>query len=317
MRDGAENAVAGRSIRPATAADRGHDGARFSWLQPDGWREGCRALVVTVEDPDVREGLVIGVGRIGPNRVHPGRDMAELEIDPAHRRRGHGTALLRELGRFSGNPLSDRVVPGSERDQFLRSLGAHVYLPIPILSVDLTDTRTAAWCTTVRAARESDESVRVARWTDLPREQVIDALTDRYLWQHASWSPTASRKTIRPVVGEEFYDEAVLEHCWATVREGRITALVDLYDEPVGPHREGSVEAVDSAGPHSRTDVALCLAALLTDLRGLGVHSLDLDNHPTDPHAAPLLATLPLLEAGQVNLVEIPNGLTAALRGSA
>ena len=58
-----------------------------------------------------------------------------------------------------------------------------------------------------------------------------------------------------------------------------------------------------------------CLAAMLEDLHGLSVESLDLDNHPTDPHAAPLPVTLRRTEVDPVQLVEIPNnGLTAQLR---
>ena len=84
-----------RRFRPTTAADVERDGHRFEWLKPDGWREGLRALVLEVDDPDPGDSLVIGVGRIGPSTVHPGRDLVEPEIAPVHRRRGHGTALLR------------------------------------------------------------------------------------------------------------------------------------------------------------------------------------------------------------------------------
>ncbi len=295
-----------RRSRPAAEADVARDGHRFSWLKPDRWRAGLRALVLEVD------GEVAGVGRIGPNPVHPVRDMVEIEIAEAHRRRGHGTALMRELGRYSKNPLSDKVVPGSERDLFLRSLGAVTYLEVPILRLDVAAERTARWCAAVREGHEG--AARVVPWTDLPREQLIDALTDRYLWQHASWSPSAPREVIRPVVGVEFAEGAVLEHSWVVVRDGRITALADLYDEPVGPAREGALEAVDAAAPSARADVALCLAAWLEDLRATGVATLDFDNHPTDPHTSPLLATLDCEEVDVVRLVEIPNGITAALR---
>ncbi|HEX7351823.1 GNAT family N-acetyltransferase [Brachybacterium sp.] len=322
--------VPSRRFRPTTAADVDRDGHRFEWLKPDGWREGFRALALEIDDPGTGAPCVIGVGRIGPNTAHPGRDLVELEIDVAYRRRGDGTALLRELGRYSNNPLSSKVVPGSERDGFLRSLGAVTYLEVPLLRVDVQADRTARWCEAVRSAQ--DGIVRTAPWTDLPRAQLVDALTDRYAWQHASWSPTASREVLRPVVGEEFYDESELEHSWAVVRDGEITALADLYGTgrteeptdaeeqtgvdraPVGSRREGALEAVDAAAPDARADVALCLAALLEDLRSLGTASMDFDNHPTDPHAAPLLATLRRTEVDPVHLVEIPNGLTAVLR---
>ena len=295
-----------RRSRPATEADVARDGHRFSWLKPDRWRAGFRALVLEVD------GEVIGVGRIGPNPVHPVRDLVEIEIAEEHRRRGHGTALMHELGRYSVNSLSDKAVPGSERDLFLRSLGAVTYLEVPLLRLKVAADRTARWCA---AAREGhDGAARAVPWTDLLREQLVDALTARYAWQHASWSPTAPRETLRPVVGEEFADGAVHEHSWAVLRDGRITALADLYDEPVGPAREGTLEAVDAAAPTARADVALCLAAWLEDLRGLGVTTLDLDNHPTDRHTAPLLATLRREAVDPVHLVEIPNGITAALR---
>ncbi|HLQ80258.1 MAG TPA: GNAT family N-acetyltransferase [Brachybacterium sp.] len=305
-----------RRFRPASSADVERDGHRFEWLKPDGWREGFRALVLEVEVPGGGS-EVIGVGRIGPNSVHPGRDLVELEISPEHRRRGHGTALLRELGKYSDNPLSDKVSPGSARDLFLRSLGAVAYLEVPLLRVDVAAERTRRWVDAVRDRH--DGGARAVPWTDLPREQVIDALTDRYLWQHASWSPTASRDVVRPVVGEEFYEESVRGQSIAVMRDGRITALADLYrseggDAPATTLREGSLEAIDAAAPHARADVALCLAALLERLRGLGIPALDLDNHPTDPHTAPLLATLEREEIDPVQLVEIPSGLTATLR---
>lgn len=302
-----------RRFRPATEADADRDGHRFEWLKPDGWREGFRALVLEIEDQGTHRPLVIGVGRLGPNTVHPTRDLVEIEIDPRHRRQGFGTALIRELGRYSSNPLSTKVTPGSERDLFVRSLGATTYLPVPLLRIDVAAQRTGRWCSAVRAAGDGD-AVSVHRWDELPREQLVDALTDLYLWQHASWSPTSSREVIRPEVGEEFYEETVQEHSVAVLRSGRITALAELYDDPIGHHREGALEAVDAAALHARNDVALCLAAMLEQLRALGVVTADFDNHPTDPHAAPLLATLDRQEADPVHLVEIPNGLTAALR---
>src|SRR5699024_7474707 len=71
---------------------------------------------------------------------------------------------------------------------------------------------TRRWVDAVRDRH--DGGARAVPWTDLPREQVIDALTDRYLWQHASWSPTASRDVVRPVEGEEAYEGSVrsVEH---------------------------------------------------------------------------------------------------------
>lgn len=301
-----------RRFRPATAADAARDGHRFEWLKPDGWREGFRALTLEIDDPDTGAPRVIGVGRIGPNTVHPGRDLVELEIEEPHRRRGHGTALLHELGKHSDNPLSSKVWPGSERDAFLRAQGAVTYLEVPLLRVDVAAERTARWCAAVREMQ--DGAARAVPWTELPREQLVEALVDRYTWQHASWSPTAARETLRPVVGEEFYEESEHGHSWAVVRGGEITALADLFVDPVGPRREGGLEAVDAADPHARADVALCLAVMLEDLRALGAESLDLDNHPTDPHTASLLATLRRAEMDPVHLVEIPNGLTARLR---
>lgn len=295
-----------RTFRPATEADSLRDGHRFTWLKPDRWRAGFRALVLEVD------GDVIGVGRIGPNPVHPGRDLVELEIAPDHRRRGHGTALLRELGGYSDKPLSSKVAPGSERDLFLRSLGAVTYLEVPLLRVEVATDRTSRWCAAVRSS--ADGAARAVPWSDLPREQLVDALTDRYAWQHASWSPVAARDVLRREVGEEFLGGAVREHSWAVLRGGKIAALSDLYDEPVGTAREGTLEAVDAAAPTARHDVALCLAAQLEDLGTLGVATYDLDNHPTDPHTAPLLHTLRREEVDPVHLVEIPNGLTAVLR---
>ncbi|GAA4526352.1 N-acetyltransferase [Brachybacterium paraconglomeratum] len=319
-----------RRFRPTTAADVARDGHRFEWLKPDGWREGFRALVLEVEDPESDEPRVVGVGRIGPNTVHPGRDLVELEIEEGHRRRGHGTALFRELGKYSNNPLSSKVQPGSARDGFLRAQGAVTYLEVPLLRVDVAVDRTARWCAAVRGAAARGAgggTARAVRWTELPREQLIDALTTRYLWQHASWSPTAPREVVRPEVGGAFNEESVHEHSWAVLRNGEITALADVYSTEdgevgeageastsVGPHCEGAFEAVDAAAPGARADAALCLAALLEDLRGMGVETMDFDNHPTDPHAAPLLATLRRTEVDPVHLVEIPNGLTAVLR---
>src|SRR5699024_1447293 len=105
----------------------------------------------------------------------------------------------------------------------------------------------ARWCAVARSAQ--DGAARAVPWAELPREQLVEALVDGYAWQHASWSPTALREVLRPVVGEEFFEESVLEHSWAVVRDGEISALADLYDEPVGPAREGGLEAVDAAAP--------------------------------------------------------------------
>jgi hypothetical protein len=275
-------------------------------MKPDQWREGRRALALLVED------RIVGVGRLGSNPVHPLRDLVEVEIDSEHRRQGHGTALLRELGRYTDAPLSSQARAGTDRHAFLRSLGATTYLDIPLQQISLGEERVMRW---VRAVHDAvGSSASAVRWSRLPREEVVDALTSRYLWQHASWSPTVSREAIRPLIEEEFYESSILEGSWAVVRKGQITAVADLYDDPVGRHREGTMEAVDAATRTARGDAALCLAALLGDLHSQRVDSLLLDNHPTDPHAAPLLATVANRDAGSVELMEIPNGLTERLR---
>ena len=47
-----------------------------------------------------------------------------------------------------------------------------------------------------------DGTARAVPWTELPRERLAEALVDRCAWQHTSWSPTAWREVLRPVVGE-------------------------------------------------------------------------------------------------------------------
>ncbi|MFC0673329.1 GNAT family N-acetyltransferase [Brachybacterium hainanense] len=335
--------AAARRFRRATAEDAARDGHRFTWLKPDGWRPGGVSLVL--ENPDGPAGRsVIGVGRAVPNAVHPGRDLVEVEVDEAHRRRGHGTALIHELGTYMRNPLSTKAEQDTERHAFLMSLGAYPYQVLPYLVVDLQHPGVGDWCAQIRAEHAGPEEDRtgdsspgtrrdqastagdggtageaspavVRPWTAVDREQLIEAMTDRYAWQHASWSPTAPREVLRQEVGADFVARTHENGSFVVERGSRITAIADLYEAPVpGTRAEAAVEAVDPAAPWARADTALVLGALLEHLREQRVAEVDLDNHPTDPHAAPLLATLPRIETGTMDLLEIPTGLTGRLR---
>ena len=76
-----------------------------------------------------RAGDPVGAATVFASRRHPARLWASVEVGPAHRRAGVGTALLdavRHSGRHDSRPLRGKVFAGSPGALFARAAGFRV-----------------------------------------------------------------------------------------------------------------------------------------------------------------------------------------------
>lgn len=306
-------------IRPATATDVTSSGDGFSIARADGWRSGAHARVATVG------GEVVAWGLRMPNAVHPTRDLGHVEVLPEHRRQGIGMSLLRLIQGLSPVPLSAKLRHLSDPDQpeevdapggtgevmnaFMAAVGVHVYQRCPLVEFRADGEAVAAWC---RDQQTQPEGVGASAGFDLVSgreltdDEYISAFTDVYLWQHASWAPTGDSAVIRNEA-KEWLAESSRQHCFATKRDGQITAIFDSFPEPTKPGCQKHCvvgEAVDASLPTARHDVKVCLAKVVESLAEYDTtHTADF--HMTDPNSWPVLNTLPGLHViGECALVE-------------
>lgn len=278
-------------IRRTTAGDVARHVAALPWLLVDGWRDGGVALLA--EDGDRLLGAALAV----PNRVHPLRDVLQIEVLPDHRRRGVGTGLIQALRDRGHGPFGAQAELGSGMQAFLGSLGAVRYQLCTPQTVDTGRADVRAWCV------EHDGGDTVPG-RDVPRAALVDYFTEQYRWQHASWAPTVEVEALRGLVGEPFADDTDLDLSRFVVRDGAVTAGCAVYADHLTPTSAiGCAEAADPARRGARAEVASCMAAALIALDG---RSMEFDGHVTDPHFHPLLATIPGVTGPAIELVEVP-----------
>lgn len=298
-------------IRPATDADVESCSETFPFAKPDEWRVDAHSRVAVVD------GDVVGWGIRTPNMAHATRDVVILEVAAEHRRQGIGTALLRHLQALRQVPLSAKMtVLDTPRTQdiatngFLAAMGVHVCQRCPLVSIPTDTADTRDWCAQHALTTQDDpgeDAPELVCCIDISDDEYVAAMTDMYLWLHASWSPVSSAEVIANVA-KAWRQESQVKHCYAVRRAGAITAIVDLFSAPLLTETPQPIlvgEAVDATLPTARADVAACLAAVLASLSDNDSSAMA-DVHVTDPNMWPLVASIPgLVSHGEMHIVEL------------
>lgn len=267
----------------------------------DGWRENGRSRVA------LAGGDIVATGLSWPNRAHPTRDLLRITVREPWRRQGIGTWLYRELRVFHRAPFSAKAAPGSVAHAFVTSLGGQPYQSCPGGRVDASDSRVQEWARVQYEVFRASGG-RVRRGDELEIDQLRELVADQYEVVHASWSPS-DRDGIMDSVVTDLAEDDLGRYRW-TERGGRATALAVVYreDGDLWSH----IEALEPSASGAREDVAACFAAVLDDVahaddQGDG-RVLFFDQHRTDPHAYPLLMSIPGVGGQAIELLEIPRG---------
>lgn len=221
------------------------------------------------------------------NPVHPTRDMVIL-TDP------WTSAEVTDAARNSPRPLSARAIPGTEKHAKLLAAGATVYQQCPPLEVDAATPEISRWCDehAVLPVRPLDDGV-----------DLLETWTTWYEVIHRGWSPTAPRDQLLGsfafVVPE--IDASHSVGCWV---DDELVAAAFVFSDDLPP--EIVTEALLPDHPQAREAVGSCMAAVLRGAAGV----VRFDGHVTDPHFAPLWASVPGVYVGDddpMDLLEIVN----------
>lgn len=261
---------------------------------PDRAHPFRRTLVA--EDDDM-----LGVVTVAASPIHTTGAACAIEIHPHHRRRGIGSALLDAVrsslpGHF---PLRAKVSPRDTQTMaFLRAAGAREYQRALGEEVDLGPAALAWARATLAPSR-----VTLLPLTAFKDHEVLAAFVELYAWIHASWNPVGSGDALHAALANEM--EALdRELSVAAVDADGIVALVLVFPEGNGV-LEVVAETVRGEQPNGKSIVAAAIARLCEVAVQAGWTTLAFDGHPTDPHLAHVLATMPVARTSPLLLMEI------------
>lgn len=202
------------TVRPATATDA----TVWPGVQPDRWRGGGnrRSFVAEVDAE------LVGHCRGIDNDVHPASRVLVLEVEPAHRGHGVGTALLAAQVGVSDRPLRAKLTTEMPAALALaRRFGAVVEQACPPWRRNI-DPEVRAWADAHRDAGPGLQ-IRPPCPRDLPA--LARLATDHYIAQHAGWSPAADRETLLALTMEDYtVDGLDVRLSRVAVHEGRLVA---------------------------------------------------------------------------------------------
>jgi hypothetical protein len=174
-----------------------------------------------------------------------------------------------------------------ERDPAARglstALGATPYQRAPCPKLDPMAAEVRAWC----AEHEGD--VMSLEAMDPPG--VAAAFADVYRWIHEGWAPIGAGHALSAMseLVTTDSDPALSRGQW---RDGRLVAVALMFPEETG-RADCVLETLRRDEPDGVTAVAAVLAGVLAAARAAGLHEVELDGHESDPHLAPVVATLP------------------------
>lgn len=243
-------------------------------------------------------GAVVGAVTVGRNWVHPDRYTCALEVAPARRRRGIGRLLVEHARsvRPEPRPLSAKV---RERDPAARALaaavGAQPYQRAPCPQLDPSSADIRLWCTRYAADVTSLEA--------LDPSGSATAFVEVYRWIHEGWAPVGPEHALAAMsdLVTADADRALSRGLW---RDGRLVAVAFAFPEEPG-RVECVLETVRRDEAEGVAAVAAVLAGVLTAAHAAGLREVELDGHDTDPHLAPVVATLPPHKDNPLLVVEV------------
>uniref|UniRef100_UPI0013A6F8BB GNAT family N-acetyltransferase n=1 Tax=Mycolicibacterium llatzerense TaxID=280871 RepID=UPI0013A6F8BB len=264
---------------------------------PDRDGTDWRRTRVAVDDHD----RMVGCASIVHNPLHPGRFPCAVEVVPAWRRRGIGTALLdtvKELRANVSHPLSTKVrASDSAATAFLTSQGGLVYQRCPAAVLDAHDPSVQRWI-------NAQPSIGCTDLTNLSARQLSAAFSTQYLWTHRSWSPVGDLDALAAAAKVDMadLDRALSAAAW---HDGRLAAVAFAFRAPT--QIEVVAETLDEAEPDGEHRLAQAVAFMLRAVRRQQhCHVVAVDGHVTDPHLQPVLDSIPTLTTNPLHLIEIP-----------
>jgi hypothetical protein len=163
------------------------------------------------------------------------------------------------------------------------AVGAQPYQRSPCPQLDPSSAEIRAWCTQYPADVTSLET--------LDPSGVATAFADLYRWIHEGWAPIGSEPALKAMSELVTADaeRALSRGLW---RDGRLVAVAFAF--PAEPKRvECVLETVRRDEADGFAAVAAVLAGVLIAAGDAGLGEVELDGHDTDPHLAPVVATLP------------------------
>jgi GNAT superfamily N-acetyltransferase len=236
-------------------------------------------------------GRVVGAVTGATNRIHPGRYTLAVEVVADRRGEGIGRRLVEAARELRPRPLpyGTKMWPDDPAaSALLAAVGGRPFQTCPCPRLDPRDPSIVDWC----AARPVPAGVEFGTADALSEDERIACWVGMYEWVHEPWAP-ADVAALR-----EFTPKALaaadLPRSVVASRAGRVSAIVWAFPEPTTIGL--GTETID---PDEPDGAAILAAALARSLRTLADSDLDLadpvvlDGHDSDPHLAPVVATLP------------------------
>jgi ribosomal protein S18 acetylase RimI-like enzyme len=236
-------------------------------------------------------GSVAGAVTVVRHSIHTGQYALVVEVAPAHRRQGLGRRLVAEARELRPEPLPLVVqIVGSDTAglALLRAVGGQIvqttpsFRPVPAAMLD--------WA----AAQPVPPGVRLAPLTGVPRDELVAAWVQTYVWQHVGWASEVSVPALTPRMAE-MVDAIAPDLSVGAWAGDRLAATVLIIpDDGAGP---GGVQLLTETVRRDEPDGTAILAAALAEcfrtLAARGIPTADLDGHVTDPHLDPVTRTFP------------------------
>lgn len=218
------------------------------------------------------------------NPFHPARDVLVL-------REPWTVRQVRAAAEANGRPVASKAVPGSSGHARLLAAGARVYQQCPPLQLKAGTDAVTRWC-------EAHATLAVR---DLVGADVAGLWASWYEVIHRGWAPAAPSAILRELF-TGFVSQIDARRSVACSVDGDVVAVAFVFPGDQPP--EILTEALRPEHPAARAAVASCMAATLRQSSG----TVRFDGHVTDPHFAPLWATVPGVYAGEddpLDLLEI------------
>lgn len=203
------------------------------------------------------------------NPFHPTRDLLVL-------REPWTVSEVRAVAETNARPVASKAVPGSREHTRLLAAAARVYQRCPPLQLEAGTDAVGRW-------REAHATLAVH---DLIDADVAELWASWYEVIHRGWAPTAPHARLRGLFAD-LVPQIDARGSVACSLNGEVVALAFVFPGDQPP--EILTEALRPEHPAARAAVGSCMAEALRQAWG----TVRFEGHATDPHFAPLWATVP------------------------
>ena len=285
------------TVRPPKADDVVADD--LSPPRPDSDEPAWRRTVVAE-----RGGRVVGTASVLLARSQDAY-FCDVEVSPAHRRQGIGTALYGAIGALTepSFPLLTRAMRSRPlRRLFAEAIGCEAVMHCPEPWADPTAPAWRRWV----ADHPVPGGYSAVPMSDLPPAAVEAAWRTYYIWVHAPFAPV---RTDRLAAWWNDYRAGLDADASMLITEaggGDAIAALSLVSPDAWDGRTFIVS--ETVRPDQRGGDDLLRAAVAASLRVLGsrgVTLVELEGHTSDPHSPALLASLPEHDADPMDILRL------------